>query len=81
MNKLAAIIAAAALALGSATALAADPPKETTKAATEAKLVKPADVSQEAWDKMSDAEKKKAMEKAKASTASETPKKKKKGGC
>jgi hypothetical protein len=82
MNKLLAILAASAFALGSATALAADPPKDPAKPAAEVKLVKPASVTQEAWDKMSDADKKKAMEKAKpATTASgETPKKKK-GGC
>lgn len=85
MPKLIAILAATALALGSATALAADPPKDTAKAAAEAKLTKPAGVTQEAWDKMSDADKKKAVEKAKAASgttaAAGDEKKKKKGGC
>ncbi len=84
MNKLYSILAAAALALGSTTALAADPPKDAPKAAAEAKLEKPADVTQAAWDKMSDADKKKAVEKAKPAAATADAakdKKKKKGGC
>ncbi len=44
-----------------------------------AKLEKPADVSAEAWAKMTDAEKQKAVDKAK--TAAAEPKKPKKGGC
>lgn len=83
MNKLTPMLVAAAFALGSATALAADPPKDAPKAAA-AKLEKPASVTQEAWDKMSDADKMKAMEKAKPATAAaDAPKekKKKKGGC
>ncbi len=82
MNALFSLLAASAFALGSATALAADPPKDAPTAAAEAKLEKPADVTKEAWDKMSDAEKKKAVEKAKSSsTASKDAPKKKKGGC
>ena len=84
MNKLTPMFVAAALALGSATALAADPPKDAPKAAAAATLEKPASVTQEAWDKMSDADRKKAIEKAKPATAAaDAPKekKKKKGGC
>jgi len=86
MKKLSPILVAAAFALSAASALAADPPKAdagATKAA--ATLKKPADVTQEAWDKMSDADKKKAVEKAeKAAAAAGTAtagKKEKKGGC
>ena len=78
MNKLFPILVASAFAFGSTAALAADAPKDAPKAAAETKLEKPADVSKEAWDKMTDAEKKKAMEKSKSST---TTSKKKKGGC
>ncbi len=70
MNKLSTILVAAVFALSGASALAADPPKAdaaTTKKA-EAALKKPADVTQEAWDKMSDADKKKAVEKAAKAT-------------
>ncbi len=79
MNKLFPILVASAFAFGSAAALAADAPKEAPKAAAEMKLEKPADVSKEAWDKMTDAEKKKAVEKSKSSTTAS--KKQKKGGC
>lgn len=86
MNKLSMILIAVVFALSGASALAADPPKAdagSTKAA--AALKKPADVTQEAWDKMSDADKKKAVEKAgkTASTAGAATagKKEKKGGC
>ncbi len=86
MNQLSPILFAAVFALSGASALAADPPKADaagTKAV--AALKKPADVTQEAWDKMSDADKKKAVEKAeksasKAGTAT-AAKKEKKGGC
>ena len=87
MNKLSPILVAAIFALSGASALAADPPKAdaaTTKKA-EAALKKPADVTQDAWDKMSDADKQKAVDKAaKAApaTAGAAPaKKEKKGGC
>jgi hypothetical protein len=85
MNKLLAVLVASTFALGSAAALAADPPKD--KAATPAaaaKLEKPANVTAEAWGKMSDADKQKAVDAAKASAktaAPAAPKKEKKGGC
>ena len=49
-----------------------------------ATLKKPADVTQEAWDKMSDADKKAAVEKAAKAApagAATAAKKEKKGGC
>ena len=60
--------------------MAADPPKaaEPAKVAAPAKaLEKPANVTSEAWAKMTDAEKQKAVDSAKAAPA----KKEKKGGC
>jgi hypothetical protein len=87
MNKLSTILVAAVFALSGASALAADPPKAdaATMKKAEAALKKPADVTQEAWDKMSDADKKKAVEKAAkagAPAGAATPaKKEKKGGC
>ena len=86
MNKLSPILVAAVFALSGASALAADPPKADAGAMkAAAALKKPADVTQEAWDKMSDADKKKAVEKAdKAAVAAGTAtagKKEKKGGC
>ena len=80
MNKLLSILVASIVAAASAHAIAADPPKDAPAAkAAPAKLEKPADVSAEAWAKMTDAEKQKAVDKAKAATAE--PKKPKKGGC
>jgi hypothetical protein len=86
MNKLSAVLVAVTLALSAATALAADPPKAgATAAKADAALKKPAGVAQDAWDKMSDADKKKAMETAAkpaaAAGAAAAPKKEKKGGC
>ena len=86
MNKLSAMLVAATFAFCSAGALAADPPKAGDAAMkAEAALKKPADVTQEAWDKMSDADKKKAVEKAEKegtkSAAAPAAKKEKKGGC
>jgi hypothetical protein len=86
MNKLSPMLVAAVFALSGASALAADPPKADAASAkkTEAALKKPADVTQEAWDKMSDADKKKAVDKAAKATpaAGAAPaKKEKKGGC
>jgi hypothetical protein len=83
MNKLLSILVASVFALSGATVLAADPPKDaaTTKAPA-AKLEKPADVSADAWAKMTDAEKQKAVDKAKAPAPKEaSAKKEKKGGC
>lgn len=82
MNKLLTILAAITFSAGSAAALAADPPKaaDTAKEAS-AKLVKPANVTPEAWAKMSDAEKKKAAAESTKSAEAAPEKKKKKGGC
>lgn len=88
MNKLLAVLVASTFALGSAAALAADPPKDkAAMPAAAAKLEKPAGVTAEAWGKMSDADKQKAVDAAKAGAKSTTtaapaaPKKEKKGGC
>ncbi len=87
MNKLSTILIAVVFALSGASALAADPPKADAAAMKKAEpaLKKPADVTQEAWDKMSDADKKKAVEKAAKSAAPAgaptAAKKEKKGGC
>ena len=83
MNKLLATLFASTLVFGSASVLAADPPKEK---APMVKLEKPASVKAEAWAKMTDAEKQKAVDAAKAAapagTTPATPtKKEKKGGC
>ncbi|MBK9117428.1 MAG: hypothetical protein IPM22_17905 [Betaproteobacteria bacterium] len=78
MKKLLAVLVASTFALASAAALAADPPKDKAAMPAAAKLEKPANVTAEAWGKMSDAEKQKAVDAAKAGA----PKKKeKKGGC
>lgn len=87
MNKLLAVLVASTFALGSAAALAADPPKDKAAMPAAAKLEKPANVTAEAWGKMSDADKQKAVDAAKAGAKSTTtaapaaPKKEKKGGC
>lgn len=79
MNKLLAVLVASAFSLGSAGVLAAEPPKPTTAMK---KMERPANVSADAWAKMTDAEKQKAIESAKpASTAAAPAKKQKKGGC
>ncbi len=90
MKKLVTLLTASVFALAAGSALAADTamtkdaPKAAGMAKSEAKLVKPAGVTEEAWTKMSDADKKKAVEKAmkgdKAKSAA-APKKEKKGGC
>lgn len=77
MNKLLAVLVAFAFAFGSAGVMAADPPVAT---APMKKLEKPAGVTAEAWAKMTDAEKQKAIDKAKTAAAT-PPKKEKKGGC
>jgi len=79
MNKLLTLLVASTFALSGATAFAADPPPKAADATTKAPaaLQKPADVTAEAWAKMTDAEKAKAVEKSKAAA----PEKKKKGGC
>lgn len=87
MNKLLAVLVASTFAFGSAAALAADPPKDKAAMPAAAKLEKPANVTAEAWGKMSDADKQKAVDAAKAGAKSTTtaapaaPKKEKKGGC
>lgn len=80
MKLLLAAVVAAFLAVSGTAAFAADP-KDAAPAAksAEAKLEKPANVTQEAWNKMSDAEKKKAVEAAKGDKSA--AKKEKKGGC
>jgi hypothetical protein len=100
MNKLITFLTASVFAFAGGNALAADAAKDagpakkvekSEKAA--AKPEKPAAVTQEAWDKMSDVDKKKAVEKAAKDTAKDkgatkgaektaaAPKKEKKGGC
>jgi Spy/CpxP family protein refolding chaperone len=89
MKKWSAMLVAATLAFCALGALAADQPKgdapmkADTAKKSEAALKKPADVTQAAWDKMSDAEKKKAVEQAAAKSGgtSTAAKKEKKGGC
>jgi hypothetical protein len=83
MNKLLAVVVASTFALCATGALAADPPKDAnaTKSAAKAPLEKPASVTAEAWAKMTDAEKAKAVEAAKKTAAAKPAKKEKKGGC
>lgn len=84
MNKLLSLLVASTFVLVGTQALAADPPKDAAAKKTEAKLEKPAGVDAEAWAKMSDAEKQKAVDAAKAKsagTAAKPAKKEKKGGC
>ena len=78
MSKLLAVLLASTFIVVGPNALAADTPKETPKAA-KAALERPANVTADAWNKMSDAEKAKAVEAAKSS--GDKPKKEKKGGC
>ena len=80
MKTLLAACLAGLLALSATAAVAADD-KKPAAAKADAKLVKPASVKQDAWDKMTDAEKKKAVADAKASKTAAAPKKEKKGGC
>jgi len=94
MYKLLAVLVASTFAFGSASVLAADPPKD--KAAMPAaakKLEKPESVTADAWAKMSDADKQKAVDAAAkatpaakaapaaGATTAAAPKKEKKGGC
>jgi hypothetical protein len=83
MNKLLAAVVASTLLLGATGAIAADPAKP---AASMAKLERPASVAPDKWSKMTDAEKQKAVDDAKAAkpAAAKTataPPKEKKGGC
>lgn len=85
MKKFAALLAAGAFALSTAALAQTTPAKPATPAAPAAaapvKLEKPANVTQEAWDKMSEADKKKAVEAAKSTAKPAAEKKPKKGGC
>ena len=84
MYKLFSIVVASVFAIAGVNAFAADPPKDPAKDVAKmapAKLEKPADVTQDAWNKMSDAEKQKAVDKAKANAPKTAAKKEKKGGC
>lgn len=81
MSKLLAALMASAFIVFGTNALAADTPKETTKTA-KAALERPSNVTVEAWNKMSDAEKAKAVEAAKnGGNMAKAGKKEKKGGC
>jgi hypothetical protein len=82
MKKLAALIAAGTFVLAPA-AFAADAPKAASGSSTMSaeKLEKPANVTQEAWNKMTDAQKKEAVDKAKMAKDKAPMKKDKKGGC
>lgn len=85
MNKLVALLAAGAFAVSSAAIAqtAAPAAKAADKAAAAPmKLEKPAAVAQADWDKMTEAQKKEAIEKAKKAASSSAPAPKvKKGGC
>jgi hypothetical protein len=100
MNKLLALLAAGAFAISTgaiaqtpaaapakpAAPAAAAPAAAAPAAAMPAKLEKPASVAQAAWDKMSDADKKTAVDKAmadakKAAAPAAPAKPAKKGGC
>jgi hypothetical protein len=80
MNKLLAALAAGLLAVASVQVLAAEPKKDAAPMHAPVKLEKPASVSEEAWSKMSDAEKKRVVEAA-AKGETKSAKKPKKGGC
>jgi hypothetical protein len=81
MKLLLAAVVAAFFAVSGTAVVAADT-KDAAPAAKSAdvKLEKPANITQEAWNKMSDAEKKKAVEAA-AKGDKTAAKKEKKGGC
>ena len=86
MNKTTALLAAGVFALSTAafaqTAAPAKPADKPAAAAATApamaKMDKPASLAQADWDKMTDAQKKDAIEKAKKAAPA---KKEKKGGC
>ena len=83
MNRLLAVVVASTLMLAGTSVMAADPPKAP---ASMAKLERPASVTAEAWAKMTDADKQKAVDGAKAAKPADgktaaAPKKEKKGGC
>jgi len=82
MNKLFALLAAGAFAFSTG-AIAQTPAAKPAAAPAAMKLAKPAGVAQADWDKMSDADKKKAVEKAAADAKKAAPAAKpaKKGGC
>jgi hypothetical protein len=83
MKRLLAAVVASTLLLGTTGVIAADPAKPATPMA---KLERPASVAPDKWSKMTDAEKQKAADDAKAAkpAAAKTaaaPPKEKKGGC
>ncbi len=79
MKLLLAALVAGFVAVSSTAVFAADTAAPAAKSA-EVKLEKPANITQEAWNKMSDAEKRKAVEAA-AKGDKTAAKKEKKGGC
>jgi hypothetical protein len=78
MKMLLAALVAGFLAVSSTAVVAADPAPAAKPA--DVKLEKPANITQEAWNKMTDAEKRKAIEAA-AKGDKTANKKEKKGGC
>ena len=81
MNRLLACALASLFAVTPApAALAADAPAKDAAAAKKP-LQKPANVTADAWAKMSDAEKTKAVDAAQKETSAKPAKKEKKGGC
>ncbi len=81
MKKLLAIVVALTFSAAAPTVLAADAPKDAAKAVAKAPLEKPANVSADAWAKMSDADKATAVEAANKNAPTKRAKKEKKGGC
>jgi hypothetical protein len=83
MNKLLAVVVASMFAMMGNPALGADPPKDGggSKAAVKPAPERPANVTAEAWAKMTDAEKAKAVEATKKTASTKPAKKEKKGGC
>ena len=79
MNKFLALLAAGVFAVSTAAIAQTPAAKPAAAPAASAKLEKPASVAQAEWDKMSDADKKKAVDKAAADAKKAKPAKK--GGC
>ena len=80
MKVLLAAVVAAFFAVSGTAVVAADTKDAAAAKSADVKLEKPANITQEAWNKMSDAEKKKAVEAA-AKGDKTAAKKEKKGGC
>jgi hypothetical protein len=79
LNILLSVLIASTLGLAATAAPAAEPPKDASSAKKMQEAPKkPDNITDEAWAKMSDAEKAKAAEKAKMEAPA---KKQKKGGC